>query len=241
MFWPAVGEHCKLLELVCNVSVWEIRRSGSGVKQLEFLMLSISCSSHTTALKGRLTGVCLVSGSPSCLHLLSRWSHVVGVRQRRPPRVLPWGTQLSPASRPGSWNGAAHQGFASRPDSRRAAPHPDHLRACLPSSLLLFISCAWRDALQGWKTHSLFVPFEDLEVHIARSQPGKSWHREDMSATEKKKSPSENLLTVLSCSWFSPLSFSHVFLLVLINTIFEAWMRILPAWTPLYNVTVSRL
>lgn len=168
-------------------------------------------------------------------------------------RAFPQGSRLLPASQPGSWNGAAYKGFAARqrriPGGFGSQTRPE--TNCFMSWTLfrlfatniipvLFFSCTPQDAFMHLKEAQRALHLFKIYRSTVRSQPGRNRLWEELAATKRSQVPSEKLLTVLSCPWFSSLSFSHVFLLVLINTISEAWLRILPACTRLYNVGVSR-
>ena len=211
------------------------------------------------AIKGRLTGVCTdpalwlarpppFTPSASTLILwdwceaeempqgLSLWNPAVACQQAR---QLEWGCLQRLCGQ-------------AEPDFRRFWPpdqtweEPFHVLNTLVSVCQEHRTCPLLQlrpmgcSMRLTKAQTVLHLFK-IHRSIARSQPGRNGLGEELAATERSQVSSEKLLTVLSCSRFSSLSFSHVFLLVLINAIFEAWMRILPAWTRLYNVGVSRL
>lgn len=125
--------------------------------------------------------------------------------------------------------------LASRLDLKRTIVCLKHFCPFVKNIVpVLSFSCAPWDALCLLRKHwefSTYLRYRGAQRGLSPAKGGAGRNLREARSLQKKY--------WRFCS--SSLSFSHVFLLALISTTFDAWLRILPAWTRFYTVGVSRL
>lgn len=151
----------RLLKQGRYVPVWEISRAGLGVRQSEFWRLSVSSQTHHST-QGQINrsspALWLSQPPPSALTPVP-----CGRVRRRRPRGLAWRSSAATRQQVERWEGAAHRSLTLCLQSRLQKPSHSLNVLALACQALLF----------------------KMLLCTARSQPGRSWLREDVVATER--------------------------------------------------------